>query len=234
MRATVRMEIDKHTLLFRAAVKEAIAWSGIVKGAWVLDVGVGRLGISSRVLSALGAKAVCLDTDGDKAGSIDRRAIFHKGDIRKTKWPDGEFDAVTSVLTLHELPEADHPRALKEMMRLARRVVIVEKTPATEDATGALQMAWRMAMDSLGRTEQPRPPLYWFRRVDELRPARVRCRFVKFSKREEMEHFRGKLEEIKLHWREQGVPGAIVESLDAIQVDGNVEMPPFFVIVADF
>jgi SAM-dependent methyltransferase len=85
--------------------------------ARVLDVGAGGVGIAPYVPNP------CVLTDAGPAPC--RRAPFVQADCLRLPFPDRTFPAVVSADLLEHLAPAARPRAVAEMLRVTKRILIV-------------------------------------------------------------------------------------------------------------
>jgi len=92
----------------------------------VLDVGTGHAGVfcyhywQSRPLK----RKACLDIALIRE-DIDPSWERHYADARSLPFPDDSFDVVQCLETLEHIPPEDHRRVLRELRRVARKLVYV-------------------------------------------------------------------------------------------------------------
>lgn len=93
----------------------------------LLDVGSGSRGISRWVGS--GIRIVAVDMAFDDYGGArrfgERRAVPVLGDVRRLPFADGAFDVVTAVDLLEHVPPDGRQAALRELVRVTRRRLVV-------------------------------------------------------------------------------------------------------------
>jgi len=144
-------------------------------GARILDVGTGsgetccELGRWARARGASWSM-VGLDRSGLILGlGDDGRLARCVGDARTLPFPDGTFDAVVCLQTLHHFDDADAARVLAEMVRVSRYKVVVsdlKRSLLTYAATlGLATFIWR---NDLTRHDGPASVRSGFR-SEELR-----------------------------------------------------------------
>jgi len=106
-----------------------------VKGALILDLGCGT-GTNLNLYQKAGCK-VCgidsspamLDIAREKLG---KRAELRIGDASQMPYPDGLFDLVTVMLTLHEMPSQIRADVMSEIIRVMKddgRVLLIDYHP---------------------------------------------------------------------------------------------------------
>lgn len=109
---------------WRKVADQMVAHYGIRPGDRILDVGCGKgFLLYDFTQSVPGVEVAGID--------ISEYAIAHAreevrdrlsvGNARQLPFPDGSFDLVVSITTLHNLPCYDMERALAEMQRVGRR-----------------------------------------------------------------------------------------------------------------
>jgi SAM-dependent methyltransferase len=168
---------------YRAATEHAagqdlellVAWCEPAPGVTVLDVATGG-GHTARALRAAGGTVV----GADSAPGMQPDVLCDAGDL---PFADASFDAVVSRIAPHHF--ADIRAALREMSRVARRVVVVEDTLyASEDVEEAervrdpthvrsyTESEWRsffegagLAVEEVAFVEKRRPVEDWLART---------------------------------------------------------------------
>lgn len=123
----------------RSVYRRIVALSGARPGDRVLDVGCNG-GYLARLLAAAvipGGQVTGVDPSPPAIAHATRRApanaAFAVGAAQDLRWPDGEFDVVTSTLAVHHIPEADRAAAFAEMFRVTRpggRLLIADFRPS--------------------------------------------------------------------------------------------------------
>jgi ubiquinone/menaquinone biosynthesis C-methylase UbiE len=110
----------------RLVYRRIVALSGARPGDRVLDIGCNG-GYLARLLSAAvapGGQVAGIDPSPPAIAYATRRApanaTFTVGAAQDLNWPDGSFDAVTSTLAVHHIPEPDRAAAVAEMFRVLR------------------------------------------------------------------------------------------------------------------
>jgi SAM-dependent methyltransferase len=95
---------------------------GLVSGNRILDVGCAK-GFLVKDLMAVcpGLQAFGLDVSEYALRHCEPEVVgrLHEGSAERLPFPDGSFDAVISINTIHNLDRAGAARALREMERLA-------------------------------------------------------------------------------------------------------------------
>jgi SAM-dependent methyltransferase len=104
--------------------KELAILAGVARGTRVLDVACGSGAAACYLAQEMGAVVsgvdrshVLVDRASARAGELGVPATFWEADAHDLPFPDGAFDAVLTECTLSLL---DKPRALHEMVRVAR------------------------------------------------------------------------------------------------------------------
>ncbi len=93
---------------------------GLEPGAKVLDVGCGK-GFLVKDLLAIGIDAYGVDISKYALMNCERETVgrLHLGSADELPFPDGTFDAVLSINTIHNLPRDRCAQALREFERLS-------------------------------------------------------------------------------------------------------------------
>ncbi|MFH1469579.1 MAG: class I SAM-dependent methyltransferase [Pseudomonadota bacterium] len=98
-------------------------------GGRVLDVGCGR-GEVAGALAARGLEVVGVDVDPDKLAEAERahgeRVGFQRVDGTALPFDDGAFDLAVASLVLHGISEGERRAMLGELLRVARRALIMD------------------------------------------------------------------------------------------------------------
>jgi pimeloyl-ACP methyl ester carboxylesterase/SAM-dependent methyltransferase len=119
-------------------------------GERVLDACCGTGGLGRR-LSADGRDVVGVDLSPDniayaKSHSDSSRLSFEVGDVSQLAYDDDAFDAATIVMALHEMPAGCREPVLRELGRVARKVVAVDfNAPMPRNVAGLRNRAMEMA-----------------------------------------------------------------------------------------
>src|SRR5947209_4924759 len=123
----------------RRVYRRIVALSGARPGDRVLDIGCNG-GYLARLLAAAvtpGGQVAGVDPSPPAIAHATRRApanaAFAVGAAQDLRWPDGEFDVVTSTLAVHHIPEADRATAFVGMFRVTRpggRLLIADFRPS--------------------------------------------------------------------------------------------------------
>jgi ubiquinone/menaquinone biosynthesis C-methylase UbiE len=110
----------------RQVYRRIVALSGARPGDRILDIGCNG-GYLARLLSAAvtpGGQVAGIDPSSPAIAYATRRApanaTFAVGAAQDLNWPDKTFDAVTSTLAVHHIPEPDRAAAFAEMFRVLR------------------------------------------------------------------------------------------------------------------
>ena len=107
---------------WRAVARDIISHFSLRPGMRVLDVGCGKgFLVKDLMLECPGLEAFGLDVslyalmrcEGDVVGRL------HLGSAEKLPFPDGSFDCVLSLNTIHNLPRPRAVRAMREIRRLS-------------------------------------------------------------------------------------------------------------------
>jgi 2-polyprenyl-3-methyl-5-hydroxy-6-metoxy-1,4-benzoquinol methylase len=95
-----------------------------VEGGWLLDVGGGGCDVSDGLGSSGFWKVVALDRNRAGLG-MSALSLPVQGDVFALPFADRSFDVVTASLLLHHMTDDDCVRALRDMNRVARRMLVV-------------------------------------------------------------------------------------------------------------
>lgn len=104
-----------------------LEWIGPVDGRSILDVGCGD-GALARALVRRGARVTGVDPLAEALEAARRRvpeATFVEGGAERLAFPDGAFDSVVFLNSLHHVPEPLMEAALAEALRVSRGPVLV-------------------------------------------------------------------------------------------------------------
>jgi SAM-dependent methyltransferase len=142
---------------WRKVADEMVAHYGLKPGDKVLDVGCGKAFLLYDLTQALpGIEVAGID--------ISQYAIDHakeevkpflkQGHARELPWADGEFDLVISINTLHNLPNYDLEKALKEFQRVGKknRYLCVESYRNEEEKANLLY--WQLTCEAFCSPEE--------------------------------------------------------------------------------
>lgn len=101
-------------------------------GARVLDVGCGT-GTHLALYAAMGCTVAGIDLNPDMISRARARlgpeADLREADATKLPFTDDAFDLALGMLVLHEMSPADRKSVMREMARVARRVLIIDHHP---------------------------------------------------------------------------------------------------------
>lgn len=103
-----------------AVASDVIAHFGLKPGARVLDVGCGK-GFLVKELVAQGIEAFGLDISLYALMHCPPQIVgrLHLGSAEKLPFPDGSFDCVLSINTIHNFPRVRAVTAMREIQRLS-------------------------------------------------------------------------------------------------------------------
>jgi ubiquinone/menaquinone biosynthesis C-methylase UbiE len=125
---------------WRPVARDIIAHFGLKPGARVLDVGCGKgFLVKDLMLECPGLEAFGIDVSRYALDRCPPEVIgrLHLGSAEALPFPDGAFDAVISLNTIHNLPRPRAVIAMREMQRLSggRAFVQVDSylTPAQKE-----------------------------------------------------------------------------------------------------
>ena len=107
---------------WRAVARDMIAHFGLKPGMRVLDVGCGKgFLVKDLMLECPGLDAFGLDISRYALMNCEKEVIgrLHLGDAVSLPFPDGSFDCVISLNTIHNLTRADVVVAMREIQRLS-------------------------------------------------------------------------------------------------------------------
>jgi SAM-dependent methyltransferase len=108
----------------RPMAREFLRWLNVPSGSRWLDVGCGTGALSQTILQAADPRAVKgIDASATfiayaREHVVDERVSFEVGNAQDLPLENSQFDAVVAGLVLNFIP--DKPRALSEMMRVAK------------------------------------------------------------------------------------------------------------------
>jgi protein-L-isoaspartate(D-aspartate) O-methyltransferase len=108
---------------WRKVADAMIATYGLKPGMRVLDVGSGKgflLRDFKEAIPGLEVAGIDISAYGVEHTEEAVKPFVQVGDAAKLPWPDGHFDLVVSITTLHNLYIQDLFAALKEMQRVSR------------------------------------------------------------------------------------------------------------------
>lgn len=127
-----------------------------------LDIGVGDKGFSTRKLIELGAKVVAVDSDlNNLIKQKNPDGIIVQCNASCLPFKNSVFDLSVAFFTLHEINPRLHLNVVSEMVRVSRKIMIVEPMPAQEHVNKRYDGIWRKAMHSIGRFEDYQEIMYW-------------------------------------------------------------------------
>ena len=125
---------------WRAVARDMIAHFALKPGMRVLDVGCGKgFLVKDLMLECPGLEAFGLDVSRYALLNCERDVVgrLHLGDAISLPFPDGSFDCVISLNTIHNLERKDVVVAMREIQRLSggRAFVQVDsyRTPEERD-----------------------------------------------------------------------------------------------------
>lgn len=153
------------TFLLRGKVRDlrrrVLELAGVRAGQAVLDVGCGTGTLAIEAAARVGAAGRVAGIDPAprqlaRARAKARRAglsiDFRSGVIEAIPFPDGSFDAVTSTLMMHHLPEDLRRQGLSEMLRVLEpggRLVVADFTgPDMQDQSEPISRAGFTGVES--------------------------------------------------------------------------------------
>jgi ubiquinone/menaquinone biosynthesis C-methylase UbiE len=137
---------------------------GIQSGHRILDVGCGKAFLLHDFTEAVpGVEVAGIDISSYAIENAKEevRPFLHVGNATSLPFPDGSFDLVISLNTLHNLPCYDLDRALREIQRVGRkhRYIVVESYRTEEEKANLLY--WQLTCQSF---YSPREWEWWFER----------------------------------------------------------------------
>src|SRR3546814_12720989 len=123
-----------------------IAHFGLKPGMRVLEVGAAKgFLVKDFMIACPGLEAFGLDVSRSALDHCEPEVVgrLHLGDARSLPFPDGSFDAVVSINTLHNLPRDGVIAALREIMRVTRgRNAFVQVDSYRDEAQRLLFLDW--------------------------------------------------------------------------------------------
>lgn len=128
---------------WRAVARDLIAHFGLQPGMRVLDVGCGKgFLVKDLMLECPGLEAFGLDLSHYALMHCEKDVVgrLHLGSAESLPFPDGSFDCVISLNTIHNLARADAVVAMREIQRLSggRAFVQVDSYRTPEEREVAL------------------------------------------------------------------------------------------------
>ncbi|MBL9138291.1 MAG: class I SAM-dependent methyltransferase [Verrucomicrobiales bacterium] len=150
---------------WRAVADLMVKHYGLKPGDRVLDVGCGKAFLLYDLTQAVPGLEVCgLDVSryAIENAKEEVRPFLKEGHARELPFPDGSFDLVISINTLHNLYCYDLDRALREIQRVGRkhRYVCVESYRNEEEKVNLLY--WQLTCESFCTPEEWE---WWFRQT---------------------------------------------------------------------
>lgn len=134
------------------------AHAGRAEPLTLLDVGTGAGDIPAAARNLAAARAVRLQTVGlERTLPIARAAapacgVPVSGDALRLPFPDGAFDVVTCSQVLHHFVDDEAARVLREMNRVARRLVVIGDLRRSWFAAAGIWLAsWPLAFHPVSR-----------------------------------------------------------------------------------
>lgn len=142
---------------WRKVADEMVAHYGIQPGDKILDVGCGKAFLLYDLTQAVpGIEVAGIDIsqyaiDHAKA---EVKPFLKQGHARELPWADGEFDLVICINTLHNLPNYDLEKALKEFQRVGKkdRYICVESYRNEEEKANLLY--WQLTCEAFCSPEE--------------------------------------------------------------------------------
>jgi ubiquinone/menaquinone biosynthesis C-methylase UbiE len=137
---------------------------GIQSGHRILDVGCGKaflLHDFTEVVPGVEVAGIDISSYAIENAKEEVRPFLQVGNATSLPFPDGSFDLVISLNTLHNLPCYDLDRAMREIQRVGRkhRYIVVESYRTEEEKANLLY--WQLTCQSF---YSPREWEWWFER----------------------------------------------------------------------
>jgi ubiquinone/menaquinone biosynthesis C-methylase UbiE len=137
---------------------------GIKAGDRILDVGCGKaflLHDFTQAVPGVEVAGIDISSYAIENAKEEVRPFLQVGNATSLPFPDGSFDLVISLNTLHNLPCYDLDRALREIQRVGRkhRYIVVESYRTEEEKANLLY--WQLTCQSF---YSPREWEWWFER----------------------------------------------------------------------
>lgn len=130
---------------WRAVARDIIAHFGLKPGMRVLDVGCGKgFLVKDLMLECPGLEAFGLDISLYALMHCEKDVVgrLHLGTADNLPFPDGTFDCVLSINTIHNLPRPRAIRALRELQRLSGGRAYVQVDSYLDAGQKALFEQW--------------------------------------------------------------------------------------------
>jgi ubiquinone/menaquinone biosynthesis C-methylase UbiE len=147
----------------RIRLREEV-WSLLdqAKGTKYVDVGIGHTAHSLNKLIELGLAVTSLDIDLDILRlHRPNAANFVQGNAARMPFKENSFSISLAYFTFHEINPALHKKAVSELCRISRRIIIVEPTIAKDPICRRHQKIMTEATHSIYKYEDFRTMRYW-------------------------------------------------------------------------
>lgn len=206
---------------------------GLLQNTKVLDVGAGQ---STQLLERKGAKVIAIDIDYNKLKSLNTDADLINADVARLPIRGNlKVDLALFHYTLHEIKPSLHHKVIKEVMKIAEKIVIVEFSPYSNETYSKYAQLWQEAMKSIGKTEEYYSLNYW---LNLLKRNSLKVKIVRKIQHKvaiPYEVLKKTIESDVKEWQKQGVPMKIIERLKTLLIQAEekpMKWSPNYVIVA--
>ena len=142
---------------WRKVADEMVAHYGLKPGDKVLDVGCGKAFLLydlTQAVPGLEVAGIDISQYAIDHAKEEVKPFLKQGHARELPWADGEFDLVISINTLHNLPNYDLEKALKEFQRVGNnhRYLCVESYRNEEEKANLLY--WQLTCEAFCSPEE--------------------------------------------------------------------------------
>jgi ubiquinone/menaquinone biosynthesis C-methylase UbiE len=130
---------------WRPVARDLIEHFGLKPGMRVLDVGCGKgFLVKDLMLECPGLEAFGLDISHYALMHCEKEVIgrLHLGDARSLPFPDGSFDCVISLNTIHNLARDDVVVAMREIQRLSGGKAFVQVDSYRNPEEREIAVSW--------------------------------------------------------------------------------------------
>jgi ubiquinone/menaquinone biosynthesis C-methylase UbiE len=209
----------------RIRLREEV-WSllDIKQGAKFLDVGLGHTAHSLTKLVESGVAVTSIDIDFEILRlHRSNPANFVQGNAAQIPFKDDAFSLSLAYFTFHEIDPCLHMKAVTELCRVSKIIVIVEPAISEDPVYRIYQRIWTDAMHSIGKYEDIQPKDYWtellYKGGAETVTAKNLSYHVRLRGQESAEYVRAATEDL----RDENLSEAFINKMRSLAEDINPE-----------